>query len=315
MDLRQMRYFVAVAERLHFAEAAELVHVSQPRLSQQIKLLEQELGVLLLDRTKRTVILTEAGKYFLEEAKLSIEHAARAKAVARKVSRGKLGQVRIGHIHSIPFSGILTKVTSAFSRYAPDVHLDLLDGDPVDLIAGIKEQELDLAFIRLPREGIPPEVTISTIYQEKSVLALRDDHWLAQKVRIQCVDLRSEQFIAYQSRDGQSPLDGHRTAIAEKGGFRPNVSQRAPSITMVVALVAAGSGIAIVPESLHYMNVPSVVFRPLADIDLVSEVAVAYRRDVRSAVVCRFLAGLGSNALAPLTAFPRSHRSLQLDAC
>lgn len=315
MDLRKMRYFVAVAQRLHFAEAAELVHISQPGLSQQIKLLEQELGVLLFCRTKRTVALTEAGKYFLEEAKLSIEHAERAKAVARKVSRGKLGQVRIGHVHSIPFSGLVTKVTCAFSRYTPDIHLELLEGDPVDLIASIKERELDLAFIRLPREGIPSEVTISTIYQEKSVLALRDDHWLAQKARIQCVDLRSEQFIAYQSRDGQSPLDGHRTAIAEKGGFRPNVSQRAPSITMVVALVAAGSSIAIVPESLHYMNVPSVVFRPLADIDLVSEVAVAYRRDERSVAVRRFLAGLSTDLSPCLTASPRSHRSLQLDAC
>jgi DNA-binding transcriptional LysR family regulator len=90
MDLHHLRYFVAVAERLHFAKAAEFVHVSQPGLRQQIKALEEELGVLLLDRTKRTVTLTEAGKYFLKEAKLSLEHAERAKAIARKVSRGKL---------------------------------------------------------------------------------------------------------------------------------------------------------------------------------------------------------------------------------
>jgi hypothetical protein len=115
------------------------VHVSQLGLSQQIKALEEELGVLLLDRTKRSVTLTEAGKYFLEEAKRSLEHAERAKAVARKVSRGELGTVRIGHVPSIPFGGLLTKLTSAFHRYAPDIHLEFVEGDPVDLLAGIME--------------------------------------------------------------------------------------------------------------------------------------------------------------------------------
>jgi len=136
LDLHHLRYFVAVAERLHFAEAAEFVHVSQPGLSQQIKALEEELDVLLLDRTKRKVTLTEAGKYFLEEAKLTLEHAECAVAAARKVSRGELGTVRIGHGPSIPFNGLLTKLTSAFRRYAPDIHLEFVEGDPVDLLVG-----------------------------------------------------------------------------------------------------------------------------------------------------------------------------------
>jgi DNA-binding transcriptional LysR family regulator len=114
MDFHQLRYFVAVAERLHFGEAAELVHVSQPGLSQQIKALEEEVGVLLLERTKRTVALTEAGKYFLEEARLTLEHAERAKVVAQKVARGKLGTVRIGYVHSVPFSGLLANLASLF---------------------------------------------------------------------------------------------------------------------------------------------------------------------------------------------------------
>ena len=124
MDLHQLRYFVAVAERLHFAEAAEFVHVSQPGLSQQIKALEEEVGVLLLKRTKRTVALTEPGKYFLEEAKLALEHAERAKIVAQKVARGKLGSVRIGYVHSVPFSGLLAKLTTVFRQCASEIHLD-----------------------------------------------------------------------------------------------------------------------------------------------------------------------------------------------
>jgi DNA-binding transcriptional LysR family regulator len=292
-----MRYFAAVAERLHFGEAADFVHVSQPGLSQQIKTLEEELGVLLLDRTKRTVTLTEAGKYFLEEAKLSLEHAERAKAVVRKVSRGKLGKVRIGHVHSIPFTGLLTKLTSAFRRCAPDIHLDFTEGDPVDLMARIVERELDLGFIRLPYEGVPPEIAIKTVFQEKILVALREDHWLAKKQKIPCAALGGERLILYYRRDGKSPQEDHVKAIAEKGAFSSEVSEKAQSITTIIGLVAAGLGVAIVPESLHYMNVPSVVFRPLADIELVSELAVAYRRDERSPAVSWFLADLSSETL------------------
>jgi len=227
----------------------------------------------LLDRTKRTVTLTEAGKYFLEEAKLSLEHAERAKAVARKVSRGELGTVRIGHVPSIPFSGLLTKLTSAFHRYAPDIHLEFVEGDPVDLLAGIMERGLDLGFFRLPHEDVPSEIAVQTVRKEKILLALRGDHWLAQKKKIKCADLGGENFILYYRRIGKSPQDGYRKAIA---------------------VVAAGSGVALVPESLHYMKVPSVVFRPLADIKLVSELAVAYRRDERSPAVSWFLADLST---------------------
>jgi DNA-binding transcriptional LysR family regulator len=146
MDLHHLRYFVAVAERLHFGEAAEFVRVSQPGLSQQIKALEEEVGVLLLDRTRRSATLTEAGKCFLEEAKLSLEHVERATAVARKVSRGELGKVRIGHVHSFPFSGLLTKLTSAFHRSAPDIRLEFAEGDAFDLVVSILERELDLGL-------------------------------------------------------------------------------------------------------------------------------------------------------------------------
>jgi DNA-binding transcriptional LysR family regulator len=294
MDLHHLRYFVAVAERLNFGEAAEFVHVSQPGLSQQIKALEEEVGVLLLDRTKRSVTLTEAGKYFLAEAKLSLEHAERAIAVARKVSRGKLGKVRIGHVQSIPFSGLLTRLTSVFHRYVPDIHLEFVEGDPVDLLARILEGELDLGFIRLPHEGVPSEIAVRTILQEKVVVALREDHWLAKKKKIRCADLAGERFIRYYRKDGKSPLDEHQKAIAEKGGFRLQVSQEVQSVPTIIGLVAAGSGVAVVAESFRHINVPSVVFLPLVDLGLVSEIGVAYRRDERSPAVSWFLADLGT---------------------
>jgi DNA-binding transcriptional LysR family regulator len=311
MDLHQLRYFVAVAERLHFAEAAEFVHVSQPGLSQQIKALEEEVGVLLLERTKRTVALTEAGKHFLEEAKLTLEHAERAKIVAQKVARGKLGTVRIGYVHSVPFSGLLANLSSVYRRWANGVHLEFAEVDASEQLRRIVEGELDLGFIRLP-EDIPPGIAVRTVMREKMLVALNQDHPLAKNKKVPCAALKNEQLVLYARPNGKSALDGHIKAIAEKGGFDLlNSAQRAEKLTAIIGLVAGGSGIALVPESLHYMHVPSVIFRPLADIERVSELAVAYRRDERSPAINTFLEKLKEAALLRKQKKPRKIAKLE----
>jgi DNA-binding transcriptional LysR family regulator len=314
MDLHQLRYFVAVAERLHFAQAAELVHVSQPGLSQQIKALEEEVGVLLLERTKRTVALTEAGKYFLEEAKLTLEHAERAKIVAQKVARGKLGSVRIGYVHSVPFSGLLAKLTTVFRQCASEVHLDFEEVDSVEQITRIVEGDLDLGFVRLPLENVPEEVAMKVVMREKLLVAVHKDHALAKKNRISCAALRHEELVLYSRADGKSALDEHIRAIAEKGGFNPEVAQRAHKLTAIIGLVAGGSGVAIVPESLRYMHVPLVVFRPLADIQRVSELAVAYRRDEHSPAASFFLGKLTAVSQMKRVPSRRKDRSPELNS-
>jgi DNA-binding transcriptional LysR family regulator len=297
MDLHKLRYFVALAERLHFSEAAELVHVSQPGLSQQIKALEEEVGVLLLDRTKRTVALTEAGKYFLEEARLTLEHAERAKVVAQKVARGTLGTVRIGYVHSVPFSGLLANLASLFPSCATGVHLEFAEGDSTNQMSRLVEGELDLGFVRLPPALVPPEIVITTVMVEKILVALNKDHALAKRKKILCAELKNEQLVLYSRPDGKSTLDDHVKAIAKQGGFDLHVAQTAEKLSAIIGLVAGGSGISIVPESLRYMRVPSVVFRPLADVQLVSELAVAHRRDQRSPAVIFLLTRLGEGAL------------------
>jgi DNA-binding transcriptional LysR family regulator len=294
MELHQLRYFVAVAERLHFAEAAEIVHVSQPGLSQQIKALEEEVGVLLLERTKRTVALTEAGKYFLEEAKQALDHAERAKVAAQRVARGKLGSVRIGYVHSVPFSGLLAKLASGFRSIASGIHLEFSEEDADKQFNHIAEGELDLGFIRLPQTTVPPGIAIKIVMREKVLVALPREHPLAERKKIPCAALRNEQIVLYARVDGKSALDGHIRAIAEKGGFKPRIAQKAEKLTAIIGLVAGGSGLAIVPESLRHMHMPSVVFRPLADIRPVSELAVAYRRDEHSPAVCFFLKTLST---------------------
>lgn len=297
MDLHQLRYFVAVAERLHFAEAAESVHVSQPGLSQQIKALEEEVGVLLLERTKRTVALTEAGKYFLEEAKQALEHAERAKVVAQKVARGELGTIRIGYVHSVPFSGLLANLASLFRRCAAGIHLEFVEGDSYNQMSRLVEGELDLGFIRLPPADVSPEIVIATVMEEKILVALHKDHALAEKKKILCAELQNEQLVLYSRPDGKSTLDDHVKAIAKQGRFDVQVVQRAEKLSAIIGLVAGGTGIAIVPESLRYMHVPAVVFRPLVDIQLVSELAVAYRRGEHSPAVNLLLTKLREGAL------------------
>jgi DNA-binding transcriptional LysR family regulator len=297
MDLHQLRYFVAVAEHLHFGKAAESVHVSQPGLSQQIKALEEEVGVLLLERTKRTVTLTEAGKYFLEEAKLTLEHAERAKVVAQKVARGKLGTVRIGYLPSVPFSGQLADLASLFRKWVAGVHLEFAESDSSDQMSRLVEGELDLGFVRLPLGEVPPEIAMTTVMEQKILVALNKNHALAKKKKILCAELKNEQLVLHSASDAKSALDEHVEAIAKKGGFCFQVAQTAEKLSAIIGLVAGGSGIAIVPEPLRYMHVPSVVFRPLADIQRVSKLAVAYRRDERSPAVNLVLTKLREGAL------------------
>ena len=296
MDFHQLRYFVAVAERLHFGEAAESVHVSQPGLSQQIKALEEEVGVLLLERTKRTVALTEAGKYFLEEARLTLD-APTSQSRCPKVARGKLGTVRIGYVHSVPFSGLLANLALLFPSCATGVHLEFAEGDSTSQMSRLVEGELDLGFVRLPPAVVPPEIVITTVMVEKILVALNKDHALAKKKKILCAELKNERLVLCSRPDGKSTLDDHVNAIAKQGGFDLHVAQTAEKLSAIIGLVAGGSGISIVPESLRYMRVPSVVFRPLADIQLVSELAVAHRRDQRSPAVNFLLTRLGEGAL------------------
>jgi DNA-binding transcriptional LysR family regulator len=196
-----------------------------------------------------------------------------------------LGTVRIGYLHSVPFSGQLANLASLFRRWAVGIRLEFAEGGSSDQMSRLVEGELDLAFIRLPLDGVPPEILTATVMEQKILLALNKDHALAKKKKIRCAELKNEPLVLLSGPDAKSALDDHVKAIAKKGGFGLRVAQTAEKLSVVIGLVAGGSGIAIVPESLRYMHVPSVVFRPLADIQRVSELAVAYRRDESSPAV------------------------------
>jgi DNA-binding transcriptional LysR family regulator len=296
MELRHFRCFVALAEHLHFAHAAELLHVTQPGLSQQIKALEDELGVRLFDRRKREVFLTEAGSYFLQEAQLTLKHAERAQAIAKRVARGQLGSLRIGYVSSVPFTGILSQIAAEFRQHAPGLELLLEEMFGPEQLIKIAAGTLDAGIIRLPVEHELPHLETKVLIKERMVVAVKEDNPVARLEEIPVADLRNESFIVWKGIQPNT-LNGHLVALAQKGNFALRLGQAAPTPAAMIALVAGGAGVAFVPESLENMNLPSVCFRPLADLERISEVAVCYRSDETSLAVWKFLKML--NAFEP----------------
>jgi DNA-binding transcriptional LysR family regulator len=296
MELRHVRCFVALAEHLHFVHAAELLHMTQPALSQQIKALEDELGVKLFDRRKREVLLTEAGSYFLQEALLTLKHAERAQDIAKRVARGQLGSLRIGYSLSVPFTGILSRVASEFRQHAPGLQLLLEEMLGSEQMIRIAAGTLDAGIIRLPLEHELPHLETKVLMKERMVIAIREDHPAARLEEIPVAELRNESFIVWRGIQPNA-LNGHLVALAQEGHFALHFGQTAPTPAAMIALVAGGAGVALVPESLHNMNLPSVCFRPLADLERISEIAVCYRSDETSLAVWKFLKML--NAFGP----------------
>ena len=296
MELRHFRCFIALAEHLHFAHAAELLHMTQPGLSQQIKALEDELDVRLFDRSKREVLLTEAGSYFLREAQLTLKHAELAQSVAKRVARGQLGSLRIGYVSSVPFTGILSQIASEFREHVPGLQLLLEETFGPEQLIKIAAGTLDAGIIRLPIEHELPHLETKVLIKERMVIAIREDHPLARLRQISVADLRNESFIVWKAMQPMA-INDHLVALAAEGDFPLRIGQNAPTLPAMLALVGGGAGIALVPESLQNINLPSVCFRPLADLERISEIAVCYRADETSLAVWKLLKML--NAFAP----------------
>jgi DNA-binding transcriptional LysR family regulator len=218
MELRHLRYFVALAEELHFARAAELLHMTQPALSHQIRALEDDLGVRLFNRTKREVTLTEPGAYFLAEAQLTLKQAERARAVAQRVARGELGIVQIGYVPSLPFSGILSQIASEFRQNATEIQFVLEEMFAQEQLIKIAAGKLDVGILRLPVEHPLPHLETKVLIKEKMVIAIREDHPVAQVKEISVADLRNEAFIVWRGEQAIT-MHEHLLALVQQGGF------------------------------------------------------------------------------------------------
>lgn len=298
MDVRQMRCFVEVAERLHFGRAAEALGIAQSALSRQIQLLEASLGARLLERNKRAPMrLTDAGGLFLAEARAALAQFERAEAVARKAGRGQLGRLEIGYVASATFSGLLPSVVSAFHRDCPAVAIGLLEMDTAHQVEALEDGRIDVGFIR-PRPDYPPGIVALPQLREPILVALRADHPLAAAGGpIPAKALADEDFVVPQAHE-RAGFGELTLAIGRQGGFVPRLTHHVRDFITVLNFVAVGFGVAAVPASLERVRLPDIVYRPLADPVPHAELVAAFRRSGNAPVVQTFVALLRRQARA-----------------
>lgn len=286
IELRHLRYFVAVAEELHFSRAAEKLQMAQPPLSQQIRQLEAHLGVTLLLRGRRTVGLTEAGRVFLDEARRTLRQADVAVQAAREAGRGNLGRLNVSFVTSAPFN-VLPPILRAFRERHGGVDLALHEASSAEQGEALLDGRFDVGFVRLPLEA--PGIAREVILRETLVAALPEGHPLAAARRVDLGRLAGEPFILVPRAVTPGFHDLVIRACGE-AGFSPTVTQEASQMQTIIGLVGAGLGVSLVPESVQELHGTGVVFRPLRVTGPQVELAVAWREGNPSRLLANFLA-------------------------
>ncbi|MBF2009042.1 MAG: LysR family transcriptional regulator [Chlorogloeopsis fritschii C42_A2020_084] len=286
MELRHLRYFIAVAEELHFSRAAERLHIAQPPLSQQIQQLETELGVELFDRkTKRQVQLTEAGRVFLREAYQLLAQLEEAIELTRSTGRGERGQLRVGFISSVTYD-VLPNILEAFHQQFPEVELILQELTTTEQENALRNHRIQVGFAHLPLED--DSLCWECIQQENLFVALPVIHPLAKQEQIVVRSLADEQFILFPRYLGIGLYD-KIIALCQQGNFTPKVAQEAIQMQTIIGLVSAGMGIAIVPSSLQNLQRTGVVYRAIAQATPLVETAVVWQPEAETPVMQQFL--------------------------
>ena len=285
MELRHLRYFVTVAEELHFGRAATRLSIVQPSLSQQIRQLEDELGFPLLYRTKRSVELTDAGKVFLSEAQHVLAQVQEAKRTAQRAYRGEVGRLVLGYISSSTYD-LLPMMLRVYRERFPDVEVALRELTTQEQLRALEEEHIQVGLLRLPISA--PMVNVEVIRREPIVCVLPEEHPLAVYERIAVSLLANEPFVLQSSQRG----GGYYVQLMKlclSFGFSPNVIQEVTEMHTIVSLVAAGMGVSLVPLSAQNIRSQGVVYRELEGTATLTEMAVAWPRLSRSAIVQNFL--------------------------
>ncbi|WP_326686456.1 LysR family transcriptional regulator [Streptomyces sp. NBC_01795] len=281
MELRHLSGFVAVAEELHFGRAAERLHMAQSPLSQQIRLLERDLGVTLFDRTTRSVRLTSAGQALLEPARHLLAEAAVIRRTVRAAGAGEVGRVSVGFAGASSYAA-LPVLARAVTSELPGIEL-VLEGQTYsgEALGRITDGTLDLGFVALPaRRGIHTRA----VRVEHLFLALPDTHPLVERERVELAELAQERFVTFPAARGSAVRDAVVQACHE-AGFAPRITQEAPDSYSLLALVGAGVGVALVVESARDIRLEHVQFRPLAGQVSPLRIALAWRAGNDSAAL------------------------------
>jgi len=306
MELRHLRYFVAVAEELHFGHAASRLNTSQPSLSQQIRDLERELKVDLFLRTKRHVALTPAGQRFLQEARGILSSAERAAGLAREAARGESQKLAVGISPETDWL-FLGKALRLFAEHAPSVEIVFQNLTPEAQVDALRRGHIDVGFVGLPleAEGLVTETT----GRVRLMVALPEKHPMARSEPLKLEELSKEAYMLWPRHLSPGSYD-YLLAVFRRAGFGPPIAMEGgiPSTRTVLGMIAAGLTIALVDPALQQMAAPGVVFRLLDGRGVFTETGVIYRRADPSPILASFLHELramphqrtGSAAVAPI---------------
>jgi len=295
IELRHLRYFVAVAEEKSFTRAAERLHMQQPPLSQQLKALESQLGTILFDRLPRGVELTAAGEAFLEDARAVLVDVSAATARAKRVGSGVEGTLAVGLASSAATHAVVPSLIAAFHERYPEVYLKFVEGNAATLTEAVVAREADVALLRAPVDQ-PPEVRFQRLLQEPMVAALARKHPLAAKARgrsppwVSLTELAASPLILTR-RPGAPGMYADLLEACADAGLTPTIGTEVGNMLTNILMVAAGVGVSVVPASMKGIQASLVDYVPLRGAArLVAPLTVLYRREETNPTVGRFIA-------------------------
>lgn len=275
IELRHLRYFIAVAEELHFGHAAARLNISQPPLSQQIQILEQQIGARLFARTNRSVSLTEAGRQFLADSRQILAQVDDAAARAARLHQGETGELRIGFTSSAPFIKAVSDTLSTFRRRYPDVHIQTRETNTREQIVPLNEGALDLGLMR--NTQLPDTLLWERVLREPLLAMVPRDHPLATQPAVSLRELAREPFVFFDPHVGTGLYDDI-LGLMRRYGLMPVITQEVGEAMTIIGLVAAGLGVSILPASFRRVQLSDMCWLPIEEQDAVSEMWLVWSK-------------------------------------
>jgi DNA-binding transcriptional LysR family regulator len=298
MELRHLRYFVAVADELNFTRAAEKLHLAQPSLTRQIHNLEDELGVRLLNRTKNQVSLTEEGKSFLVDARRLVALSLESMEAIQRFSRGESGQLNLGYLFKFNFE-LLPATLATFYQTCPEMAVNLFDMSPAEQLRSLEARKIDLGFVGLRPPGANKNTTALEWYcvaHHAVVVVLPAHHPLAKESKILLRDLKTLFFVAMSEQTHPGSRDW-LSGLCQKAGFTPRILQDVDLESGIMTFVAEGLGVTLAREQIKKLPHPGVVFRPLAAAAK-ADYWIAWHRENRSKALIQYIEIIKQQATA-----------------
>ncbi|ACZ76936.1 MULTISPECIES: LysR family transcriptional regulator [Dickeya] len=270
IELRHLRYFIAVAEELHFGRAAERLHISQPPLSQQIQALEEQIGAQLLERNNRNVRLTQAGELFLKEAWAIISQVNQAAERAARIQRGEIGELNIGFTSSAPFVKQVSRSLLQFRQSYPEVHIQMMEINTKQQIAPLLDGKLDLGVMR--NNPLPDMLRHQLLLHEPMVAVVHEEHPLASVPggHISIQQLANEPFVFFAREVGTALYD-EVLNLLKRYGITPYITQEVGEAMTIIGLVSSGLGVSLLPASFRRIRIDGVKYLSLQEKDAISE--------------------------------------------